>query len=117
RPLSPLPALPTAGGARRCARFKVVLLAHLAFNMSIPFAMEAVMKNRFEKFCIVVFSAFIALAAGYSVAAEPSASKIASDGKAALNQLYAKVPAAKALGGKSTAILVFPSITKAGLGI
>ena len=31
--------------------------------------------------------------------------------------LYAKVPAAKAIGAKAQAILVFPTITKAGLGI
>ena len=46
-----------------------------------------------------------------------SAAKLSSDSRAALSQLYAKVPAAKALGGKAVAILVFPSITKAGLGI
>lgn len=36
---------------------------------------------------------------------------------AALQDLYAKVPAAKVLGEKARAILVFPSITKAGLVI
>jgi lipid-binding SYLF domain-containing protein len=72
-----------------------------------------------RKLGIVVFSTFVALAASHSNAAEKgsSASKLASDGKAALSQLYAKVPAAKALAGKAVAILVFPSITKAGLGI
>lgn len=34
-----------------------------------------------------------------------------------LQGLYAKVPAAKALGPRAHAILVFPSITKAGLGV
>ncbi len=71
------------------------------------------------KFCVFVFGAFLTLAASHSISAEKGsgASKLESDGKAALNQLYAKVPAAKALGSKAIAILVFPSITKAGLGI
>ena len=43
--------------------------------------------------------------------------EINADSQAALASLYASVPAAKALGAKATAILVFPKITKAGLGI
>ena len=43
--------------------------------------------------------------------------EIDADSKAALASLYGSVPAAKALGAKATAILVFPKITKAGLGI
>jgi lipid-binding SYLF domain-containing protein len=43
--------------------------------------------------------------------------EINKESQAALAELYAKVPAAKALGAKATAILVFPKITKAGLGI
>jgi lipid-binding SYLF domain-containing protein len=39
------------------------------------------------------------------------------DGPRALNKLIAKVPAAKALNEKAVAVLVFPSITKAGLMI
>jgi lipid-binding SYLF domain-containing protein len=51
------------------------------------------------------------------VAAEKggSAVKLAKDSQAALQSLYAKVPAAKTLGAKAVAILVFPSVTKAGL--
>jgi lipid-binding SYLF domain-containing protein len=49
--------------------------------------------------------------------AKNSAATLNKDGQAALGQLYAKVPAAKAIGGKATAILVFPKVTKAGLGI
>src|SRR5262245_27922036 len=81
--------------------------------------MEGAMHILTRKLCVVVFSAFVALAGSYTIAAEKgsSASKLDSDGRAALNQLYAKVPAAKALGSKAVAILVFPSITKAGLGI
>ena len=43
--------------------------------------------------------------------------EITKEAQAALDELYAKVPAAKALGAKANAILVFPKITKAGLGI
>jgi lipid-binding SYLF domain-containing protein len=46
-----------------------------------------------------------------------SAAEISRDANKALQGLYAKVPAAKAIGAKARAILVFPSITKAGLGI
>ena len=43
--------------------------------------------------------------------------EINKDSQAALASLYASVPAAKGLGAKAIAILVFPKITKAGLGI
>lgn len=43
--------------------------------------------------------------------------EIDRDSQAALSTLYAGVPAAKELGTKASAILVFPKITKAGLGI
>lgn len=49
--------------------------------------------------------------------AKNSAATLNKDGQAALSQLYAKVPAAKTIGGKATAVLVFPKVTKAGLGI
>ena len=49
--------------------------------------------------------------------AKTGAAKLAGDSQAALQQLYAKVPAAKSLGAKAKAILVFPKVTKAGLGI
>ena len=39
------------------------------------------------------------------------------DARAALNKLTATVPAAKALSGSATAVLVFSKITRAGLGI
>jgi lipid-binding SYLF domain-containing protein len=45
------------------------------------------------------------------------AAEITSESKAALQSLYAKVPVAKDLGSKAAAILVFPEVTKAGLGI
>ena len=49
--------------------------------------------------------------------AKNSAATLNSDGQKALNSLYAKVPAAKMIGGKATAVLVFPKVTKAGLGV
>ena len=45
------------------------------------------------------------------------AEEISRDASASLQKLYAAVPAAKALGPKAHAILVFPKVTKAGLGI
>src|SRR5688500_2460205 len=43
-----------------------------------------------------------------------SAASLESESRAALSKLYSTVPAAKALGAKSRAILVFPKVTKAG---
>ncbi len=51
----------------------------------------------------------------YAVAA--GAAELARDSNASLQQLYASVPAAKALGAKANAVLVIPKVTKAGLGI
>jgi lipid-binding SYLF domain-containing protein len=49
--------------------------------------------------------------------AADSAAEIAKNSQAALTSLYAKVPNAKLLGDRAVAILVFPKIVKAGLGI
>jgi len=57
----------------------------------------------------VVLSAAISAPAGAD-----SKGDLERTSKAALNKLVAKVPAAKALNGKAVAVLVFPSITKAG---
>ena len=46
-----------------------------------------------------------------------AAAELASEAQAALQQLYATAPLAKELGPKAHAILVFPEVTKAGLGI
>ena len=45
------------------------------------------------------------------------AAELASESQAALQKLYASAPLAKELGPKAHAILVFPEVTKAGLGI
>jgi len=74
-----------------------------------------------KKWTGILAGALMALVATASIAADDgkggSAAKLSSDSQAALSQLYAKVPKAKELGGKAVAVLVFPSITKAGLGI
>ena len=57
------------------------------------------------------------LALGHSSVMAASGAEISSEANAALQKLYASVPAAKALGAKANAILVFPKITKAGLGV
>jgi lipid-binding SYLF domain-containing protein len=52
-----------------------------------------------------------------SAGGEDKAAELGKGAHAALDSLYAKVDGAKALGTKAHAILVFPKITKAGLGI
>jgi lipid-binding SYLF domain-containing protein len=49
------------------------------------------------------------------LATQTAFADVAADANAALSSLYAKTPAAKAISDKSTAILVFPTITRAGL--
>ena len=46
-----------------------------------------------------------------------AAAELTTESKTALQALYAKVPLAKELGPKAVAILVFPEVKKAGLGI
>jgi len=50
-------------------------------------------------------------------AAAATAAELNRDAQAALNSLYAKNPGAKAIGKDSIAVLVFPSVVKAGLGV
>ena len=45
------------------------------------------------------------------------AAELAAESKASLEALYAKAPLAKQLGPKAAAILLFPEVKKAGLGI
>ena len=63
---------------------------------------------------IFVFAAFAFVWQGAMAA---GAAELARDANASLQQLYASVPAAKALGANANAILVFPKVTKAGLGV
>ena len=53
-------------------------------------------------------------AASAPPAAKAPATALSRDSRSALNKLYAQVPAAKALGDKASAVLVFPRIRKAG---
>jgi lipid-binding SYLF domain-containing protein len=55
------------------------------------------------------------LASGAAIAADRAT--LERDARAALSKLTSTVPAAKSLSGTATAVLVFPKITKAGLGI
>lgn len=55
--------------------------------------------------------------AGGFAAESNKAAQLAADGRAALNKLIATNAGAKAISGKAVAVLVFPSITKAGLMI
>jgi len=71
------------------------------------------MKSLPKRICAVcLLGAFLLPIAA---AGAENASAIDRDARSALAELYGKTPAAKALAGKATAILVFPSITKAGL--
>jgi lipid-binding SYLF domain-containing protein len=68
---------------------------------------------------VLVATAFT-WAAPLSVAQEKgktAAAELTSESRAALQQLYGTVELAKMLGPKAQAILVFPRVTKAGLGI
>jgi lipid-binding SYLF domain-containing protein len=62
-------------------------------------------------------AAAITLSIGPVPAYAAGAAEISGDAQAALKSLYAKVPAAKTIGAKAQAVLVFPKITKAGLGV
>jgi lipid-binding SYLF domain-containing protein len=59
--------------------------------------------------------AALALAPAVALAADRAA--LERNARTALQKLTATVPAAKSLSGSATAVLVFPKITKAGLGI
>jgi lipid-binding SYLF domain-containing protein len=65
---------------------------------------------------IAVFSLAI-FTARTGTATADSAAEITKNAQAALANLYAKVPKSKELGGRAQAILVFPKVVKAGLGI
>ena len=64
----------------------------------------------------VIISLSLTLA-GHAAVAVDDAAEISRNANAALESLYANVPGAKAIGAQAHAILVFPKVTKAGLGI
>jgi lipid-binding SYLF domain-containing protein len=61
-----------------------------------------------------VLAAAIVLSASVPVALALDRAKLARDGAADLNQLYATNSAARLLGEKARAVLIFPAILKAG---
>jgi lipid-binding SYLF domain-containing protein len=63
----------------------------------------------------VLMSLSVALGALNAVAEDKA--EISKNAHAALGSLYASVAGAKALGAQAHAVLVFPKVTKAGLGI
>ncbi len=67
--------------------------------------------------CAAILGICLVLPAWSADTAKNSAATLNADGQKALNALYAKVPAAKSIGAKAHAVLVFPKVTKAGLGI
>jgi lipid-binding SYLF domain-containing protein len=80
--------------------------------------MEATMKQQYLASVLVG----VALTCGADVSlaqdkGKTAATELARDSQAALNQLTASVPLAKTLAPNAHAILVFPKVTKAGLGI
>ena len=62
-----------------------------------------------------IISVWFTLAAHSALAKD--AAEISKDSQAALQALYKNVPKAKEIGGKALAVLVFPSVIKAGLGV
>jgi lipid-binding SYLF domain-containing protein len=74
------------------------------------------MNTAFVKSLLVALA--VALPIGLpSPAFAASKAELNTSSKSALDRLVAEVPAAKALNAKAVAVLVFPSITKAGLMI
>jgi lipid-binding SYLF domain-containing protein len=70
----------------------------------------------FRSFAIVASLAATAIAFAQPAAAA-TAAELTREAQAALNTLYAKNPGAKAIGKDAVAILVFPGVVKAGLGV
>ena len=66
--------------------------------------------KQLQKFILILLS--LAALAGARVAQAAPADSLDQDARAALNTLYAKSPAAKALGEKAKGVLVFPNIDK-----
>lgn len=69
---------------------------------------------RYHGLRVFFIIAIVALTFAPSQVQAASASRIRSDARAALNELYAINPKARAIGRQAVAVLVFPSITKGG---
>jgi lipid-binding SYLF domain-containing protein len=77
----------------------------------------ATVKTLFRSLATVAALAAAVTLALPQPAAAASAAELNRDAQKALNALYAKNPGAKAISKDAVAILVFPSVIKAGLGI
>jgi lipid-binding SYLF domain-containing protein len=66
---------------------------------------------------VLVLGAVLALGIASPPSVAATAAELRRDGERVLKKLYATSPAAKKLGQEAVAVLVFPKITKAGLGI
>jgi lipid-binding SYLF domain-containing protein len=75
------------------------------------------MNSAFRSLSIVASLAAAATIVLAQPAAAATAAELTRDAQAALNSLYAKNPGAKAIGKDAVAVLVFPSVVKAGLGV
>ena len=65
----------------------------------------------------LLLAATVALALLPATALAEDRSALERDARAALSKLTSTVPAAKSLSATATAVLVFPKVTKAGLGV
>lgn len=72
---------------------------------------------RFRRRAALIAMLAVATLGGEVVLAASSAAQLTRDAQAALQKLTAQVPAAKALAKDAKAVLVFPKVTKAGLGV
>ena len=66
---------------------------------------------------LVIGAVLLVVSGVFGFAGAATAASLDSEATAALNSLYAKYPKAAELSKSAKAIVVFPSITKAGLGI
>ena len=75
------------------------------------------MQTRIPFRSILILIAAVVLGGATMPASAQDRGALEANAKSAYNSLVAKVPAAKALGKNAVAVLVFPKVTKAGLGI
>ena len=75
------------------------------------------MRTSLPSLAIAAALAAAAILAVPQPAAAATAAELQRDAQNALNSLYAKNPGAKAIGKDAVAVLVFPSVVKAGLGV
>ena len=72
------------------------------------------MVDRMRNWITALLLAALVISQGSAVALAASREELQRDAAQALKQLYASEPAAKLLGKKAKAMLVFPNIVKAG---